>query len=44
MIAFGVSIGEPEPYRRYAGPGIRFAAEADSEIMAFAAVGPVTTT
>lgn len=44
MIAFGASIGEPEPYRRYAEPGIRAAAEADSEIMAFAAVGPITRT
>lgn len=41
MIAFGVRVAEPEPYRRYAEPGIRRAAEADSEIFAFAAVGTI---
>jgi hypothetical protein len=41
MIAFGVRVAEPEPYRRYAEPGIRLAAEADSEIFAFAAVGTI---
>jgi hypothetical protein len=44
MIAFGVSITEPEPYRRYAEPGIRAAAEPDSEVHAFAAVGPISRT
>jgi hypothetical protein len=44
MIAFGASIGEPEPYRRYAEPGIRRTAEADSKLLAFAAVGPPART
>lgn len=44
MIAFGVSITEPEPYRRYAEPGIRRAAEPDSEVLAFAAVGSLART
>jgi hypothetical protein len=44
MIAFGASIGEPEPYRRYAEPGIRRAVEEDSEVLAFAAVGPLART
>ena len=41
MIALGCSISEPEPYVRYAQPGIRLAAELDSAIFAFAAVGTV---
>ena len=41
MIAFGSAITEPEAYRRYAEPGIRAAAEPDSEVYAFAAVGTV---
>jgi hypothetical protein len=41
MIAFGCSISEPEPYVRYAQPGIRVAAEPDSAIFQFAAVGTV---
>lgn len=41
MIAFGCSISEPEPYVRYAQPGIRLAAEEDSAIFPFAAVGTV---
>ncbi len=44
MIAFGASIGEPEPYRRYAEPGIRRTAEEDSKLLAFAAVGPPART
>jgi hypothetical protein len=44
MIAFGVAIGEPEPYRRYAEPGIRRVAEPDSEVMTFASVGPLART
>ena len=41
MIALGCSISEPEPYVRYAQPGIRLAAEHDSAVFAFAAVGTV---
>jgi hypothetical protein len=44
MIAFGVSIAEPEPYRRYAEPGIRAVAEPDSDVLAFAAVGTLGRT
>ena len=44
MIAFGLAISEPEPYRRYAEPGIRRAAEPDSEVMPFASVGPLART
>jgi glycosyl transferase family 2 len=44
MIAFGASITKPEPYRRYAEPGIRRAAEPDSAIFAFAAVGTIPRT
>jgi hypothetical protein len=36
MILFGCSVGEPDAYIRYAQPGIRLAAEPDSEILAFA--------
>jgi hypothetical protein len=39
MIAFGVSIGEVEPYRRYCHPGLRRAVEPDSQLFTFAAVG-----
>jgi hypothetical protein len=41
MIAFGCSISEPEPYVRYARPGILHAAERNSAIFPFAAVGTV---
>jgi hypothetical protein len=41
MIAFGISIGEPEAYRRYSEPGIRAAAEPDSEVFAFAGVASI---
>lgn len=44
MIAFGSSISGAEAYRRYAEPGIRLAAEPDSEVFAFAAVEPVGRT
>jgi Glycosyltransferase like family len=44
MIAFGSSIGETEPYHRYCEPGIRFVAEPDSEVYAFAAAGPISRT
>jgi Glycosyltransferase like family len=39
VIAFGVAITEPEPYLLYTEPGIRVAAEPDSEIFRVAAVG-----
>lgn len=39
MIAFGLTVSEAEPYHRYAEPGIRRAAEPDSEVFAFASVG-----
>jgi Glycosyltransferase like family len=41
MIAFGTSITSPEAYRRYAEPGIRRAAEPNSEVYAFAASGSI---
>jgi hypothetical protein len=41
MIAFGTAVGEPEPYRRYCDPGVRMAAEPDSEMFTFAAVASV---
>ncbi len=41
MIAFGCSIGEPEPYLRYARPGIELAADRDSVVFPFASVGPI---
>ena len=44
MIAFGSSISGAEAYRRYAEPGVRLAAEPDSEVYAFAAVEPVGRT
>lgn len=44
MIAFGCSVSEAEPYARYAGPGIELAAEPDSEVFAFAAVGTIGRT
>lgn len=44
MIAFGSAIQGAEAYRRYAEPGVRRAAEADSEVLAFAAVEPVGRT
>ncbi|MFL5822912.1 MAG: glycosyltransferase [Solirubrobacteraceae bacterium] len=44
MIAFGSSISGAEAYRRYAEPGIRRAAEPDSEVLAYAAVEPVGRT
>jgi hypothetical protein len=39
MIAFGTSITRPDVYRRCAEPGIRRAAEPDSEVFAFESVG-----
>jgi Glycosyltransferase like family len=44
VIAFGSSIQGAEAYRRYAEPGVRHAAEPDSEIYAFAAIEPVGRT
>src|SRR5205807_1981484 len=44
LIAFGSSISGAEAYRRYAEPGIRRAAEPDSQILAYAAVEPVART
>jgi Glycosyltransferase like family len=41
MIAFASSITEPEMYSTYAEPGIRLAAEPDSQIYAFAAAGSI---
>jgi hypothetical protein len=41
MIAFGVAVGEVEPYSRYCEKGIGLAAEQDSEVLRFAAVGPI---
>jgi GT2 family glycosyltransferase len=42
MIAFGCSVSEPEPYLRYAGPGIRLAAEPDSHVFVFAAMDTIS--
>jgi Glycosyltransferase like family len=41
MIAFGSSITSPEVYERFAGPGIRLAAEPDSALFADAAAGTI---
>ena len=41
MIVFASAMTDPEAYRRYARPGISMAAERDSKIHAFAAVGSV---
>jgi len=41
VIAFGCSVSEPEPYLRYAQPGIRRAAEPDSTVLVFAAVDSI---
>ncbi len=44
MIAFGVAVAEPEIYRRHAEPGIHRAAEPDSTVFPFAAIGPLART
>jgi hypothetical protein len=44
LIAFGSSISGAEAFRRYAEPGIRRAAEPDSQVLAFAAVEPLGRT
>ena len=41
MIAFGSSVTEPDVYRRCAEPGIRRAAEPDSEILAMPSPGSI---
>ncbi|MEA2214000.1 MAG: hypothetical protein QOF83_3948 [Solirubrobacteraceae bacterium] len=38
MIAFGCSVSEPDAYLRYAGPGLRLAAEPDSQLLILAAM------
>lgn len=40
MIAFATVVAEPEPYERFAGPGIARAAEADSDLIVLASVHP----
>jgi len=42
VIAFGAAIRGAEAFRRFAQPGIRLAAEPDSELYAFAAVEPLS--
>ena len=44
MIAFGCAITSGEAYRRFAEPGVRRAAEPDSEVYAYAAVQPIART
>jgi len=44
LIAFGLSIVEDEPYRRFAGPGLTRAAEPDSLVLAFSSVGAMPRT
>lgn len=44
MIAFGSSIQGAEAFRRFAEPGLRLAAEDDSEVYAYAGVEPVGRT
>ena len=41
MIAFGCIVSEPEPYRRYAEPGISLVREWDSRVYPFASVGTI---
>jgi Glycosyltransferase like family len=41
VIVFGTSITDPEMYRRCAEPGIRLAAEPDSEVLAFNGTGSI---
>ena len=44
VIAFGVSVAEAEPYRRYSEPGIDSVKEPDSQVYVFAAVGQIART
>jgi len=39
MIAFGISIPDPDPYLEYAKPGIELVSEPDSLVLAFSSVG-----
>jgi hypothetical protein len=41
MIAFACAITDPDDYERYAEPGIKRAAEPDSEVLAFASAGSI---
>jgi hypothetical protein len=41
MIVFGCSITDPEKYRKWAEPGIRLAAEPESEVIANASAGSI---
>ena len=41
MIAFGVSVTDPEVYERCAEPGIRLVAEPDTEVLAHGSTGSV---
>ncbi|MGI9184468.1 MAG: glycosyltransferase [Solirubrobacteraceae bacterium] len=41
MIAFACSVSEVEPFTRYAGPGLRAAAEPDSPMLVFAAMDTI---
>ncbi len=40
MIAFACVVAEAEPFDRFAGPGMSFAAEADSEMVVLASIHP----
>lgn len=44
MIAFGTAITDPEAYRRYCEPGLRVAAEADSQVLPNASAGSLFRT
>lgn len=44
MIVFGSAITDPEAYRHYAEPGIKLAAESDSEVIANAPAGTLFRT
>jgi len=41
VIVFGCAITSPETYARFAEPGIRLAAEPDSEVLAYASTGSI---
>jgi hypothetical protein len=41
MIAYGCIVTEPEPFRRYAEPGISLVREPDSRVYPFASVGTI---
>jgi hypothetical protein len=44
LIAFGLSIADPEPYHRYSAPGLSRTTEPGSEVFAFASVGTFART